>query len=64
MDQLVIDVSNINNIKQGDIVTLIGEETEISAEEISNKADTITNELLCRLGDRLERINIKQTAFK
>lgn len=60
MDQLVIDVSNINNIKQGDIVTLIGEEKQISAEEISRKSDTITNELLCRLGNRLERINKKQ----
>lgn len=57
MDQLVIDISNIKNIKQGDIVTLIGAEKEISAEEISYKSETITNELLCRLGDRLERVN-------
>lgn len=58
MDQLMIDVTNIPNVKQGDIVTLIGEEKEISAEEISDKADTITNELLCRLGNRLPRIEI------
>lgn len=58
MDQLMIDVTNISNVKQGDIVTLIGEEKEISAEEISYKADTITNELLCRLGNRLPRIEI------
>lgn len=58
MDQLMIDVSNIPNVKQGDVVTLIGEEKEISAEEISDKADMITNELLCGLGNRLPRIEI------
>lgn len=58
MDQLIIDVTNLKNIKQGDIVTLIGQEKEILAEELSYKAETITNDLLCRLGDRPERINI------
>lgn len=56
MDQLCIDVSNIKNVKQGDIVTLIGEEAEVTAETIAKHADTITNELLSRLGDRLGRI--------
>lgn len=64
MDQLVIDATKIPNIKQGDIVTLIGGEKEILAEEISSKSDTITNELLCRLGDRLERVNCKQLIYK
>lgn len=56
MDQLVIDVSNIDDVNQGNIVTLIGDKEEISAEFIANKAESITNELLCRLGDRLEKI--------
>lgn len=56
MDQLMIDVSAINDIKEGDVVTLIGAEKEISAEEIATQADTITDELLCRLGQRLPRI--------
>lgn len=55
MDQLLVDVSDINEVKQGDIATLIGEEEEITAEKISKMSDTITNELLCRLGNRLER---------
>lgn len=58
MDQLIIDVSKIKEIHQGDIVTLIGEQEEISAELIASKADTITNELLSRLGSRLGRIII------
>lgn len=53
MDQLVIDVSNLSKIEDGDIVTLIGEERQIKAEEVAQKADTITNELLSRLGKRL-----------
>ena len=52
----MIDVSAINDIKEGDVVTLIGAQTEISAEEIATQADTITDELLCRLGQRLPRI--------
>ena len=58
MDQLIIDVSKIKEIHQGDIVTLMGEQKEISAETIANKADTITNELLSRLGSRLGRTTI------
>lgn len=54
MDQLIIDVSNIKEIKTGDIVTLIGK--EIPVEDIARKADTNTNEILCRLGDRLGRM--------
>ena len=44
------------DVKQGDIVTLIGESEKISAETIANCSDTITNELLSRLGERLSRI--------
>lgn len=58
MDQLVIDVTAVPNVKCEDIVTLIGEDSAICAENISVKSDSITNELLCRLGDRLPRILI------
>lgn len=58
MDQLMIDITNIKDIKQGDIVTFIGQEKEciISAEEIAYHNNTITNELLSRLGTRLEKV--------
>lgn len=58
MDQMIIDITNFKNIKIGDIVTLIGKDKKISAEEVSNKANTISNELLCRLGSRLKRVVI------
>ena len=54
MDQLMIDVTNIEKVNVGDIVTLIDNDL-ISVENISKKADTITHELLSRLGSRLNR---------
>lgn len=58
MDQLLIDVTNIPNVKSGDIATLIGkdEANEITAAEVAHNSGSITNELLSRLGPRLERI--------
>lgn len=61
MDQLLIDISDISNVKVGDEVTFIGEEKEIAATEVADKAGTITNELLSRLGSRLERIVIEKS---
>lgn len=60
MDQLMIDVTDISDIKRGDVATLIGRdgEEEILAEDVAANADTITNEILSRLGNRLERIYI------
>lgn len=59
MDQLMVDVTNIPDIKRGDIVTLIGKDgsDEITVEQAAFSAGTITNELLSRLSDsRLKRI--------
>lgn len=58
MDQLIIDISNIPDVKTGDIVTLIGDNSEISAEQVSDKAGIITYELLSRLGKRVEKVLI------
>ena len=56
MDQLMIDVTNINHIEEGDMVTLIGKDKEnyISVEEVAEAAGTITNEFLSRLSKRLQ----------
>lgn len=56
MDQLVIDVTDIQDVKVGDIVSLIDIDEKISAEIMAAKSETITNELLSRLGNRLSRI--------
>ncbi len=58
MDQLMADVSNIDNIKQDDIATLIGNDDNISMEKLAFSSKTITNELTSRLGERLKYIII------
>ncbi|AOY78015.1 alanine racemase [Clostridium formicaceticum] len=62
MDQLTIDVTNIPNVEQGDIVTMIGQEgkEKITAGEVAGQAGTITNELVSRLGSRLEKVYLKK----
>lgn len=51
MDQLIIDVTSIPEARPGDVVTFLGSDgpQTLRAEEMAEKAGTITNELLCRL---------------
>ncbi len=58
MDQLLIDVTGFPRISAGDEVVLIGSsrEREIFASDVADCADTISNEILSRLGSRLERV--------
>ena len=57
MDQTSVDVTDIPDARQGGIATLIGRdgENEITACELADKAGTITNEILSRMGTRIER---------
>ncbi|MCM1050067.1 MAG: serine racemase VanT catalytic subunit [Clostridiales bacterium] len=57
MDQLFIDVSDIPEAAAGDEVILIGRSggQEITVGEYADSVGTITNEILSRLGNRLER---------
>lgn len=57
MDQLLVDVTNVEGVAQGDVVTVIGRDglEEVTAEQLAASAGTITNELLSRLGSRLDR---------
>lgn len=60
MDQLLADVSAIPQAKQGDTAVLIGASgTEtISAADVAERCGTITNEILSRLGGRIERVAV------
>lgn len=60
MDQMLVDITDIPNVRQGDIVTVIGKSggNEISVYDLAEREETITNEILSRLGNRLERILI------
>jgi len=51
MDQLTIDVTEIPEVKEGDLVTLIGRdgEEEIRVEDLARLSGTIPHEILCSL---------------
>ena len=57
MDQTIVDISGIPNVRQGDTAVIIGKSgnTEITAYDIAEQSDTITNEILSRLGQRVVR---------
>jgi len=54
MDLLTIDVTDIPEARFGDEVVLIGD--GITAEEIAQRADTISYEVFCRISKRVPRI--------
>lgn len=58
MDQTMIDASNIDNIKEGDIVTLFGQDGDyyLPVNQLSRLSGTITNETLSCIGSRVERV--------
>ncbi|MFS0919832.1 serine racemase VanT catalytic subunit [Brevibacillus sp. 179-C 1.1 NHS] len=58
MDQLIVDITDIEEVRQGDIATFIGKDQDgcISAEEMVDQCKTITNELVSRLGERVQRV--------
>ena len=55
MDQFSIDVTDIDNVKEGDIVTLFGK--GLSADEFAENADTINYEAVCGISARVPRIS-------
>ncbi len=61
MDQFMVDVTNIPNVKEGDIVTLIGKDGDntITVEELAELAGTFNYEFVCDLGKRIPRVYYK-----
>ncbi|MBE5867621.1 MAG: serine racemase VanT catalytic subunit [Lachnospiraceae bacterium] len=58
MDQMLVDVTEVSDISQGDEAVLIGKsgQESISGEQFAGWCGTITNEVFSRLGGRLERV--------
>lgn len=58
MDQTMVDVTDIEEVRGGDIAVLIGSsgQEELTVYEMAARCRTITNEILSRLGNRLERV--------
>ncbi len=61
MDQCVIDISDIPNVHEGSIVTVIGRDGKetITAEEIADKLGSINYEITCLIGKRVPRVYFK-----
>ena len=57
MDQTLADVTDVPEVLPGDTAVLIGTSgvQEISACDLAEQSGTISNEILSRLGERLER---------
>ena len=60
MDQTIVDVSKIPDVKSGDVAVVIGKsgDEEITAGDLAEWAGTISNEILSRMGARLERVMV------
>ncbi|MBR6789418.1 MAG: alanine racemase [Oscillospiraceae bacterium] len=58
MDQMMVDVSHIPDVTEGDLVTVVGRdgEEEITFDELAAIAGTISYELVCLVGKRVPRV--------
>ncbi len=59
MDQMMVDVTDIKDVKEGDRVTLIGKDgqLEISANFLGELSGRFNYELVCDLGKRIPRLH-------
>lgn len=58
MDQMMVDVSDIPEVREGDTATIIGRDGDLvqTAEDLALQSQTCTHEILSRLGSRLQRL--------
>ena len=58
MDQTLVDITDVPGVESGDVAVLIGtsKQREMTAYDLAEANETITNEILSRLGKRLSRI--------
>lgn len=58
MDMCMIDVTDIEDVKVGDVVTIFGQDGEafVSVDELAEKASTISYELVCAVSPRVPRV--------
>ncbi len=61
MDQLMLDVTDVKGVREGDYITLIGTDKDeaITADELAANNNTIGYEMICAIGERVPRFYIK-----
>lgn len=60
MDQTVVDVSGIDNVRMGDEAVMLGGEGGDSFDDAARKVGTINYELLCAVARRVPRVYMQQ----
>ena len=62
MDQFMVDVTDIPNVVQGDVVTLVGRDEDgyISIEEVADMAYSFNYEFVCDVGKRVPRVYFRE----
>jgi len=65
MDQMMIDVTEIKNIKGDEEVLLIGSKgnLEITADQVASLSGSISREVMCNIGKRVPRVYIKNNTM-
>lgn len=63
MDNFMVDVSKVPNIKVGDDVAIWDNEN-ITLEEVAGKCNTIVHDILCGISNRVERVYITKNKDK
>ena len=60
MDMCMVDVTELEDVAPGEVATVFGRDgdAEISVDELAEKADTISYELLCSVSPRVPRIYV------
>ena len=64
MDQLMVDVSALPDVREGDEAILWGGTVSDSAETIAHKTDTISYEVLCGVSRRVPRVYLENGGIK
>ena len=61
MDQVMVDVTHIPQVKEWDVATVIGRDGEdcITADDIAELSGTIGYEIVCLIAPRVPRVYIK-----
>lgn len=61
MDQLMLDVTDVKGVREGDYITVIGKDKDdfIGADELAKNNGTIGYEMICAIGERVPRFYIK-----
>ncbi|MBQ7957172.1 MAG: alanine racemase [Clostridia bacterium] len=61
MDQMMVDVTDIDDVKQGDVVTIVGSDGNetITVEELSAMSGSFNYEFACNVNKRVPRVYIR-----